>query len=322
MNWKKILLLSFGWGAGTAVCLAAIVGAYLWYESRPKPSKPWSTTAIFSSDDAAGFGSNGGGKEVYLIYTLQNATDTDYEIGPETEIKITFKNSDGSLTEPLPAGTATLRRPVFIPAKQKAMSRLTIAFNNVPQKKTSETDEQYHERLRTFCKEKMGDSGFTLFDEINRYQINLPSVRAQAASPSASTNSSVWRPSWETIPDKTKRPKEHLTPTVAFVDDVLSFTPVLDTDEQKKLHELDVSQKDLFVRTLGQVSECNGISFMRTRPRDADFDIQVFNGLDGRTGKWQWVLYRTDITERLGFGEEPDIKIVARNICLGVRTHR
>lgn len=176
MNWKKLLLIGFGWGLGTGVGLVAIVGGYLWYQSRPKPPKPWNTTAIFS-DDAPGFEAGEDGKQMHFTYTLQNATDTDYEIGPDAEITITFKNLESSLTEPLPKEVVTLRRPVFIPAKQKAMLRLSIVFGNIPQKKETETDEQYHERLRAFCKEKMVGAGFVLFDENNRYQINLPMIR-------------------------------------------------------------------------------------------------------------------------------------------------
>ena len=179
MNWKKVLLVGVGWGLGTAVGLALIIGGFLRYESRPKPPKPWNTTAILSSDDVPSFDGSRDGKEIHFTYTLQNATDTDYEIGSETEIRITFKNRDGSLTEPLPKELVTLRRPVFIPAKQKAMSRISLVFGNVPQKKTTETDEQYHERLRTFCKEEIGDAGFVLFDENNRYQINLPTIRKE-----------------------------------------------------------------------------------------------------------------------------------------------
>jgi hypothetical protein len=178
-DWKQMLLKGFGWGIGTAIGLGAIVGGYLWYEGRPKPPKPWTTTAILCTEDSPGFYTGNSGKEIRFTYTLQNATDADYEIGPETEIRITFKNNDGSLTEPLPNELVTLRRPVFIPAKQKAMASLSIVFSDVPQKKMTETDEVYHERLRAFCRQEMGDSGFTLFDVNSRYQLNLPAVKAE-----------------------------------------------------------------------------------------------------------------------------------------------
>jgi hypothetical protein len=179
MNWRKFLLIGVGWGLGTAAGLAAIIGCFIWYQSRPEPLKNWNTTAILSSDAAPTFGSGDDGNKVTFTYTLQNTTDADYEIGTDTEVRITFKNTDGSLTEPLPKEVAALRRPVFVPAKQKAMTRLSIVFGKVPQKSAHETDDQYHEKLRGFLIEEMGDTGFVIFDERNRYQINLPAVRKE-----------------------------------------------------------------------------------------------------------------------------------------------
>ncbi len=180
MNWKRLFLVGIGWGLGTAVGLTAITGGYLWYQTRPKPPKPWNTTAISSFDGAPGFNARDDGKEIRFGYTLQNSTDGDYKIEPETQIRITARHPDGSFTEPLPDEVATLRRPVFIPPKQKAGIRLSLVFGNIPRKRSNETDEQYHERLRAFCKEELGDVGFALFDERNRYQINLPKVQTEA----------------------------------------------------------------------------------------------------------------------------------------------
>jgi hypothetical protein len=45
----------------------------------------------------------------------------------------------------------------------------------IPERKISESDEQYHERLRGYCEDKIGGvDSFVLFDEMNHYQINLP----------------------------------------------------------------------------------------------------------------------------------------------------
>ncbi len=182
MNWKKLLLVGVGWGIGTAVGLAGIVGVYLWHQSRPKPPKTWNTSAIFSSDDGPGFGVDGNGqqKSIYLTYALRNSTDADYEIGPDTEIRIMMRNSDGSLSEPLPKEIAVLRRPIFVPAKQEAFSRLSIVFgNSIPPKSVTETDDQYHEKLRAFCREQFRGASFVLFDDANRYEIILPAIRKE-----------------------------------------------------------------------------------------------------------------------------------------------
>jgi hypothetical protein len=139
---------------------------------------------------------------------------------------------------------------------------------------------------------------------------------SQNPAPKPTGNLSAWRPNWETTPDRTKKAKARLSPTLTFTEDWLGAVPVLDTDEQKKLHQRDTEQKELFIQAFRRLSACKGLIFMRSDPKKADFDVQVFNGLDGRTGRWQWVLYRTDITERLGFGEETVPDEVAKNVCI------
>jgi hypothetical protein len=45
-DWKRSLFISIGWGLGTVVGLALLVGGFLWYSHRPKPEKPWNQSAI------------------------------------------------------------------------------------------------------------------------------------------------------------------------------------------------------------------------------------------------------------------------------------
>jgi hypothetical protein len=51
MDWKRILLRAAGFGAGFALSLALILGVALWYESRPKPPKPWDAKTIRAEYD-------------------------------------------------------------------------------------------------------------------------------------------------------------------------------------------------------------------------------------------------------------------------------
>jgi hypothetical protein len=102
---------------------------------------------------------------------------------------------------------------------------------------------------------------------------------------------------------------------MTFSDDWLGGVPVLDTEEQKKANDKDVRAKELFLQAFRGSPECKGVTFKRANPRAADFDLQIFDGLDGRTGRWQWVLYRTDTTERLAFGEESEVNSAAKTVC-------
>jgi len=141
------------------------------------------------------------------------------------------------------------------------------------------------------------------------------------SKPPSSASASTWEPKWQTIADKSKAAKPHLSSTITFSDDWVGFAPSLDDDEQKRLNEQDIHQKEQFLEAFRRMPECKGTTFMRSKPKSADFDMQIFNGLDGRAGKWQWVLYRTDTFERLAFGEEADVNSVAKNVCTALRTH-
>lgn len=139
---------------------------------------------------------------------------------------------------------------------------------------------------------------------LSGWQQKAPPTSAAKSANSAPQGvqvSGTWRPSWETVPDRSKSPKQQLAPTVTFVDDYLGFIPILGSDEEKQLHEKELSNRDLFFKTFRRVRECKNVTFMLTHPKHADFDLQLFGGIGGRTEKWQWVLYRTDITERLAF---------------------
>jgi hypothetical protein len=131
----------------------------------------------------------------------------------------------------------------------------------------------------------------------------------------SSSESSPWHPKWETTPDKNKKAKPTLSPTITFTDAWLGAVDVIDSDEQKKLHEQDTANKELFIQAFRRLSECRGTKFEQTNPQAADFDVEIFNGLDGRIGRWQWVLYRTDIDERLAFGEQADIDALTKSVC-------
>jgi hypothetical protein len=173
-EWKKPLLIGIGWGLGTAVGLVVLVGGFLWYQSRPKPPKPWNTSAIVSKDPP-GFGSTNDFKQLEFLYSLEHNTNVDYQIESESELNIMARDKDGTLLAPLSADEQHWRLPIFIPAKQRAIVTFLLTVSGIPEHKASETAEQYHERLRAWCEENMGAvASFVVFDRANHYQINLP----------------------------------------------------------------------------------------------------------------------------------------------------
>lgn len=135
------------------------------------------------------------------------------------------------------------------------------------------------------------------------------------------SSANAWQPDWVTAPDKSKKPKPQLSPTMSFSDDWLGAVPVLDTAEERKANDKDVRAKELFIQAFRSSPECKGVTFERTNPRAADFDVQIFDGIDGRAGRWQWVLYRTDTVERLAFGEEAEVSLAVKSVCKAVHAN-
>jgi hypothetical protein len=177
---KKTILIAFSTGAGIAVVIAALGGGTYWYLSGPKPPKPWNTTAIVA-DGTPGFASTPDGQKIRFTYSLDNTTISDYRLESSAKIKLVSRENDGTLSQPIPLELlVSIEFPVFIPAKQKGTLPLVIHFVSIPQRKESETDEQYHETLRAYCLNQMNRArDLVLFDERNRYEISLPKPAAQ-----------------------------------------------------------------------------------------------------------------------------------------------
>ncbi len=109
-----------------------------------------------------------------------------------------------------------------------------------------------------------------------------------------------WRPNWETTPDNSKKEKSVLSPTVSFADPGFRGSPVPQNEREKKQ---ELRNRGDFVQSFQSEPECFGITLMVKNPRNADFGLQVFKGIDGRTNRWEWVLYRMDTFRAMASGE-------------------
>jgi hypothetical protein len=185
---KKTLLVAFAAGVGFAVAIAALAGGTYWYLSRPKPPKPWNTTAIVASGTPS-FEVIENGEKVRLTFSLENNTPYDYRVTSGEDIKLLRSFSrDNTLSQPVAPETASITFPIFIPAKQKAEVAVAINFIEIPKQKTTETADQYHETLRAYVLNQMrGDASIFIFDETNRYQISLPKPASQAPAKTPSS---------------------------------------------------------------------------------------------------------------------------------------
>jgi hypothetical protein len=179
-TWKKILLRSAGFGAGFAIVVCGVIGGVIWYSSRPsKAVKKWNTTALKVTEPPA-FGAYKNDKDsrmyVEFNYSVQNNTDDDYKIESAESLKVLVRFTDGSVSEPVTTEAASVKLPVFLPAKETGALSLVIQ-QSVPTKTERETDEDYHEQLRSYLEKQWSRdklAGFVLYDETNRYELNLP----------------------------------------------------------------------------------------------------------------------------------------------------
>lgn len=173
-TWKRLAVISLSAGAGFALMLSVIVGGIVWHSSRPKPPKPWDTNVIIAKEPPS-FSVSSDGEKIDFTYTLENTTSSDYRIDSDSAIKVLLRTKEGILSPPLSTKSASVRLPVFIPAKQKVFFSLSIRPAGIPKRNADEPDNEFHERLRSYLEQYLaGTGGFVIFEDSNRYQINLP----------------------------------------------------------------------------------------------------------------------------------------------------
>jgi len=183
-EWKRPLFIGIGWGLGTAVGLALIVGGFLWYQSRPKPPKPpkpWNTAAIKAEYDDSD--TEGNTNTVVISYTLENTTDFDYRV--ENARDITFSGKllmENSLSPD--SSMVRLDYPILVPAKKRVRFAIHIPFPYPEKMKPNPAPgegKKYRESVEKFIAKEMNNlDGFDLLDENNRYEIILPAGWKQA----------------------------------------------------------------------------------------------------------------------------------------------
>jgi hypothetical protein len=175
MNWKKALLIGVGWGIGTAVGLALIVGGFFWYMDRPRPPvppKPWNVTAIKAEYDTVK--TEGDKNTIVFYYVLENTTDFDYRLQNGENVVMNGKlQRENSLTPFMkPEG---IDYPIFVPARKRVRFRIPLIGYSYPEngKKDVKSDQA---ALEKYVADHMSNlDGFDLLDETNRYEIVFPS---------------------------------------------------------------------------------------------------------------------------------------------------
>jgi hypothetical protein len=174
MDWKRIFLRSAGFGAGFALCLAIILGVTLWYQSRPRPPKPWDTKTMQAEYDRT---TDQKTTDIGFRYLLKNNGLEDYRISDAASVQIAIKMGKGVLT-PFNR-VVSIETPIFIPAGQKTMVFIKLITgtrfqHQLPEHPTAVDEEQYRKFVFDYLNASQ-ITGFVLFDELQKIEIDFPS---------------------------------------------------------------------------------------------------------------------------------------------------
>jgi hypothetical protein len=179
-DWKRPLIVGIGWGLGTALGLAILLGAFFWYESRPKPPKPpkpWDTASIKADYDRAD--TEGDNNTIVVYYTLENTTDFDYRVDDSHDITMNGKlEKQHSLSPFSVSGFSKIDYPILVPAKKRVRFAVHIEYR-YPEKEKRHADleerKKYREAVEKYVSDELSNlDGFDLLDETNRYEIIFP----------------------------------------------------------------------------------------------------------------------------------------------------
>jgi hypothetical protein len=132
-----------------------------------------------------------------------------------------------------------------------------------------------------------------------------------------------WSPKWDITPDKSRQEKSILNPIVSFADPGFRGSPAPQTEREKKQ---DMKNREDFVHSFQNEPACFGITLTLTNPKSADFGLQIFKGIDGWTGRWQWVLYSMDTLgakatgEVTGAGTQIGMDGMVQSVCSSIHS--
>ena len=199
-EWKRPLLIGVGWGLGTAVGFALLVGGFLLYQSRPKPPKPWDTRAIEAHYAKTEFfdAEKGHTLRAGFVFDLRNNTAADYTLeehpSDTTVVMQRMKSSDAlvsgmgltwspehgpgtqqlddqGIPSKVPKG-AFIGAPIFIPSGQAVRVYFWSDYDMDDIAAALPKGAEIHPT--TVVQRALKDTeSFVLLDTVNRYRIEL-----------------------------------------------------------------------------------------------------------------------------------------------------
>lgn len=179
-SWRKITVV------GAAICVlllgaALAVGKYLRVRSSAAQPGPWDSRAIAAAFTGVQVREiDASHATVLFFYNLDNKTDRDYRLVVGRNVVVMGRlRTDGSLVT---NDQATLNSSAFVPAGNRTRVALSVTGPFAwPMHQDSEAESAY----RQFILSQLSDlKGFVIFDQVSRYQIELPVDLSDSAQPS------------------------------------------------------------------------------------------------------------------------------------------
>jgi hypothetical protein len=175
-GWKRVVLAGVSMGAGAAIALFLVGGGYVWYAARPKPPKPWNTSAIRAVFDRVD--TEGEKNAVAFRYTLENTTEFDFRLTRRDNLHLMAKLGEPASLMDDVAFFEVFDLPIYVPARQKVVYSIHFAYPYKEERLKADAtlDERraFRKRLANWFTKEVNLNGFVLFDDEHRYQIDFP----------------------------------------------------------------------------------------------------------------------------------------------------
>ncbi len=184
MNWKKVLLLGVGWGLGTAVGLALIIGGFLRYGSRPKAWNERAISAKFKKQTIYENHDKPSEPHYYvnIFFDVTNNIASDYVLPVDAWKKHLMEAQSGSLLGStgwefsLSQGSTPFKlpgdffdsKPISVPAHATVEILLVFDSAFAPDAVKGKTKQQVVEG------EFHQTDALVIFDDAAHYRINFP----------------------------------------------------------------------------------------------------------------------------------------------------
>jgi len=163
---KRLIIICLATGAGFALMMGILFGIWKWYQSRPIP---WNENSIKGAFNQVLLPP--GSEKAWLDFILQNNSDRDYYLTPQSLILMTKLKNEQALSMTDFKETEDLNKwRIFVPAEQRVTISVDwgIVIGDPPYTKAPAHDQAVKSILESNVEK------FVIFDKTNHLQIELP----------------------------------------------------------------------------------------------------------------------------------------------------